>query len=47
MVDLLHPIGEDDLHPDDIGPVIPDPWDDPKQVDWPLNPDPTLPAQEG
>ena len=28
-----------DPDPKDIGPVIPDPWNDPDQKDWPMNPD--------
>jgi hypothetical protein len=27
-----------DPDPKDIGPVIKDPWDDPEQTDWPMNP---------
>jgi hypothetical protein len=27
-----------DPDPKDIGPVTKDPWDDPKQTDWPMNP---------
>ena len=27
-----------DPNPEDIGPVIPDPWEDPEQTDWPMNP---------
>jgi hypothetical protein len=29
--------GEPD--PEDIGPVIPDPWEDPAQEDWPMHPE--------
>jgi hypothetical protein len=35
--DRCHLTGDPD--PKDIGPVIPDPWDDPEQTDWPMNPE--------
>lgn len=33
-----HPVDED---PEEhIGEKIPDPWEDPEQEDWPMNPEP-------
>lgn len=33
------PCGMELLDPADIGEQIPDPWDDPKQTDWPDSPE--------
>lgn len=30
-----HANDPDEIPEDHIGPVIPDPWDDPEQTDWP------------
>lgn len=36
MTDTCDP-NED--HEKFAGPIIPDPWDDPEQTDWPMNPE--------